>query len=32
MTGAILIENLDRLSTQELERMRERQMKIINRP
>ncbi|KAG8746410.1 hypothetical protein FRC10_005121 [Ceratobasidium sp. 414] len=32
MTGPTLIENLDRLSVQELERMRERQMKIVNRP
>ncbi|KAG9089662.1 hypothetical protein FS749_001157 [Ceratobasidium sp. UAMH 11750] len=32
MTGPALIENLDRLSVQELERMRERQMKIVNRP
>ncbi|KAG9127615.1 hypothetical protein FRC07_011655 [Ceratobasidium sp. 392] len=32
MTGPALIENLDRLSVHELERMRERQMKIINRP
>jgi uncharacterized protein YjiS (DUF1127 family) len=32
MTGPILIENLDRLSTRELEQMKDRQLKIINRP
>ena len=32
VVSAPLIENLDRFGVQELERMRERQMKIVNRP
>lgn len=32
VAGPPLIENLDRFGVQELERMRERQMKIVNRP